>query len=280
LWTMGSAHFDGQRATLAGTLPRGKEPCSTPLEHVEQPAIDDPDATSGRTLQPLAGVSWQDEFGAHTYVYYESSNGFGQSDGIGIACRDDASERLLSLDLLWTADRPSFGSAAVVVDDYVYVFGGLAARFLAADVYLARVPLDGIGVPAAYEYWQGGGGYTPDADRAVPVVEGGLHPSVAWYPQQERFLMAYSTPLSREVTLRSGLTVTGPWSKPFKVVTCPAPEAVPDAFCGDVVLQPLFMRDGALRLSVARGAFDVASDAARGMLTTLWVRLAWPQELP
>ena len=87
----------------------------------------------------------------------------------------------------------------------VYVFGGLPARFLAADVYFARVPAGELTNHAPYEYWAGGGEFDSDPDLAAPLLEGGTAPSVAYDAGRERWLMAYSPPLSVMAAAPMGL---------------------------------------------------------------------------
>jgi len=281
LVTFSSALFEGERTTLAGILPDAEDPCASEFIGLARPAIaGDGSAQDEDTHGPLASFSWDDGSEIHTYAFYESAQGFGESEGIGIARFDEVSERLTPVALLWTGDCPRLGSAALVEDGYVYVLGGAAARFLDADVYLARAPLAEVEQASAYEYWHGSGRFTSDVDLAVPIVRGGVAPSVAWYVAQERYLMLYATPLANELTVRVGLGITGPWSMPYTLVTCPAPSAVPDAFCAEAILQPPFGDSRQLSLSVARGAFDAPDDAAWETLTTLWGQLDWPDELP
>ncbi|MFZ5890872.1 MAG: DUF4185 domain-containing protein [Myxococcota bacterium] len=201
---------------------------------------------------------------------------FNAASGIGIARWNSARMSFEALSLLWTADRPNFGSAAAVVDGYVYAFGGLAVRFLAADVYLARAPLEHIADFSAYEYWQGGGGWTPDVDRAVPIFEGGLSPSILFDATRSRWLAAYTSPLSNEVQVRSGLNVSGPWSSPYVIGRCELPPSDHEAFCGDVTL---LSSNTAIRLSYAIASFRTGT---RNPLD-YWTRvttIAWPSALP
>ncbi len=208
------------------------------------------------------------------------SRRFFSADGVGIGVAEWHSEleQFVALSLLFTADRPRFGSAAVRVDDDVYVFGGLPARFLSADVFLARAPIARLAEPAAYEYWQGGGGWTEDADSAAPVVEGGTSPSVVYDAAHNRWLMAYATPLAREIQVRSGLGVTGPWSRPIVLGGCRLPPKDTQAFCDDVTLLPSL---GSASIEVGYRVGSFASEPREPR--AYWTRLAstaWPTTLP
>lgn len=222
---------------------------------------------------PRSGV-----FTDASYLYFsiDSDSGTG-SGGAGIARYDEASESFVSLGLLWTGDRPSYGAAAVIEGDYVYVYGGLPARFLAADVYVARVPLDLLTEPAAYEYFQGGGDWSADPDLAGPLLEGGTTPSV-WRAGPERYLMAYTTPLAQHITLRSGLGPAGPWSRPVTFGACSLP--FDQAFCGEVSLLPGFAGDGELALAQTIDSFEAPETATARDFWTKVVRGPVPSELP
>jgi len=199
------------------------------------------------------------------------------ADGIGISRFNPQTQRFEALAWLWTADRPSYGSAAAAVGEFVYVFGGLPARFLAADVYMARVRASQIEVAAAYEYWQGGGTWSVDADLAAPIFEGGVRPSVLFDRSQTRWLMAYTTPLATHIEVRSGLDVTGPWSQPLVLGSCDLPEEDPDSFCSAPALLP--SSPGTVGVSYGVATFNrVTSNAA-----AYWTRSArtdWPRGLP
>ena len=164
-----------------------------------RPIIDASALGANVTARPLAAVSVANV----VFLYFSVGHADGlASDGFGIATYDANGQDFIALPLLWTSDRPSYGSAAALVGDEVYVFGGLAARYLSADVYLARVPSAQIVNQSAYEYWQGAGVFGPNPDSAVPLVEGGTEPSVAFDSTRGRWLMLYATPLATDVTVR------------------------------------------------------------------------------
>ncbi len=160
------------------------------------------------------------------------------------------------------------------------MFGGLNARFLSADVYLARVPSAQIAEPSAYEYWQGGGNYGSDPDSALPVVEGGASPSVAWDAARQRWLMLYASPLASDVTVRSGLDVSGPWSAPYTLGACDLPASDPSSFCGDLAIVPELATDGGIAFSQAVATFARPARATDQDFWTRLVRTPWPSALP
>lgn len=241
---------------------------ATPLP--ARPFIDV--STHGEGLVGTARASFVTDT---TYVYFslDHPGGF-DSEGAGIARFDDAAGAFVSLGLLWTNDRPSYGAGAVVEGDFVYVYGGLPARFLAADVYLARAPLARASEPAAYEYFFGGGDWGGDADLATPIAEGGTTPSVMWHASSRRYLMAYATPLTREITLRSGLGPSGPWSRPLALGACSL--SFEGAFCGDVAWLPSLAGEEDLALSHTVYTFDATTNDLSSQL----VRGPLPADLP
>ncbi len=277
--------FTAENATIDGrTAPTGFESADATacLGNAEplaaRPLIDvsalGPALEPGTVAHPLGGVTTD-----AAYLFFTAAQGLG-SGGIGIARFDDAAGRFVAVSMLWTADRPSYGSAALVDGDYVYVFGGLAARFLDADAYVARAPLDSVTEPAAYEYWAGGGDYAPNADEAAPLVAAGTTPSVAYDAVHSRFLLAYVTPLASEISVRSGLAVTGPWSLPVTLGRCDLPAVDPDSFCGDVTLVPALAGGTDIAVTQAVASFSRVASAAPSDYWTRLLTASWPESLP
>jgi len=172
------------------------------------------------------------------------------------------------------------GSAAALVGGSVYVFGALEARFLAADVYLARVPSAQLAEPSAYEYWQGGGSFGADPDSASPVVEGGLAPSVAWVQAKQRWLMLYATPFADSVTVRTGLGIAGPWSASHTLGHCDLPASDPSSFCTNLALIPALTGSGEIAFTQGVASFGRPARATDEDFWTRLVRMPWPSELP
>jgi len=261
--------FEGGDATacLSGAEPLAARPL------IDVSALTPPLAP-GTVARPLGGVTSD-----ATYLYFAAEQGLA-SGGIGVARFDAERAGFVAVSMLWTADRPSYGSAALVSGEHVYVFGGLAARFLDADAYVARAPLASVTEPGAYEYWAGGGEYAPNADEAVPLVAAGTAPSVTYDAVRGRFLLAYVTPLASEVSVRSGLGVTGPWSLPVTLGRCDLPAVDPGSFCGDVTLVPAVAPGADLALTQAVASFSRVTSAAPSDYWTRLLTAAWPSSLP
>jgi hypothetical protein len=212
-----------------------------------------------------------------TYLYFSLVDEHGVDSSGGVARFDDDTGKFQALALLWTGDRPTYGAGAVVSGDFIYVYGGLAARFLSADVYLSRVAPERVTEPNAYQYF-GGSEWTPDPDLARPVVEGGQWPSVVWNAEHERFIMAYTAPLAREIQVRSGLGPSGPWSLPYILGACILPFS--EAFCAGVGHLPTFAKDGGLALAQSVTTFEAPAHATALDYWTQLVRAPWPAALP
>ncbi len=266
--TVGSAAFG---ATSGSCLTHGSVLSARPI-------IDCSKLGATLHCRPLGSVSSTPK---DVFLFFSAdhSDGLG-TDGVGIAHWDESAERFSADSLLWTSDRPDYGSAAALVGESVYVFGALGARFLAADVYLARVPSAQLAEPSAYEYWQGGGSFGSDPDSARPVVEGGLSPSVAWAEAQQRWLMLYATPLADSVTVRTGLGITGPWSAPHTLGRCDLPASDPSSFCANLALTPSLASKSEIAFTQGVASFSRPARATDQDFWTRLLRTPWPSELP
>jgi hypothetical protein len=273
-----SARFDGKAVASGFAVDNGSlDGCATGLEPVQaRPLLDLSGLGGSRVGRPLGGVS-----AGVPYLFFAADSGVDfRTDGYGVARWDPKAERFVAVSLLWTGDRPSYGSAAVVDGDHVYVFGGIAARFLSADAYVARAPVNELTEPAAYEYWAGGGSWSPNPDEAMPLVEAGTSPSVIHDTEHTRWLMAYTSPLSDAITVRSGLGVTGPWSQPFTLGRCDLPSVDDGAFCGDVTLVPTWAPSGGIALTQAVASFGRPEGATASDYWTRLISVGWPVGLP
>jgi hypothetical protein len=151
--------------------------------------------------------------------------------GVALAEWDDAAGLYVADGgYLFTADRPNFGDAALVVGDLVYAYGCRGSGWLTDACYVARAPADRLHDPTAYEFYRSGGDFGPSADDAWPIFDGGA--GLAVVQRGARVYALYAPPLGAEIRLRSGLGPTGPWSTEFTMTACEL--AAKDAFCGGV----------------------------------------------
>lgn len=170
-----------------------------------------------QTVIPTAGVT----VGSRHYIHYMSVNHWGTdanwvTNYAGIAYSDDDGRT-------WTKDANArwqndagggnyFQQAAFAeYDGYVYMFGTENGR--AGDVYLARVPENGILNKSAYQYWDGNTWQTDNAAAARPVVGGPVgEMSVAYNSHFRKWLMMYKNKDRAAIVLREADRLTGPWS--------------------------------------------------------------------
>jgi len=232
---------------------------SSPWSGVPTSAFDPP------SLAPLSGAVAGD---VALFYYVDPTYG-----SVGVAMRDPTSGRFLpGAALLWTVDRPTYGTAAVVSAGQVYALACTPARFLDADCTVARAPFGSADDESAYGYYVGGGRWSPRVDDAWPMTSGGTSMDVAWLPSQSRWLMAYVPPLGTTISVRSGLTPEGPWSAPIDVATCDL--ADPDMFCGGVHLHTaIATANGTVNLSYAAQSLSSDAGARRHSEPEKW----WPR---
>ena len=200
------------------------------------------------SLSPLSGV-----VAAGTTVFYYADG----SGSIGVAAQGGDGRFRPTAMQLWTSDRPPYGTAAVVDGEDIDVLGCVGARFLDTDCFAAQAAASSVADESAYQYYVGGGRFSPRVDDAWPVTTGPT--SFDLVPVGDRWVLIYVTPLGSTITVRSGLTPFGPWSAPIDVAACDL--ADPDMFCGGIHLHPeVTSPPGTVVLSYA--PVTLSSDAA------------------
>jgi hypothetical protein len=201
-------------------------------------------------------------------VYYEllvsdSTQPLGlREEGIGLAMGGAAGGPFVSSgELLWSADRPSYGSSALVVGAQAYVYGCRSDAAFSEACFVARADVGALASTAAYAYWSGNG-WSSNADEAAPISEGGVTVSVRADPTgAPRYLMTYVPPLGDTLVARTAPAPEGPWSAPATLATCALDGAGANAFCAGGQQHPELSRGG---LTVSYDARTFASDARAG----------------
>ncbi len=119
---------------------------------------------------------------------------------------------------LFSVEEPDWGSAAVRVDEDIYVY---ACEFNGSSkpCLLARVPFRSATEKQRYRYWAGNGDWSEDWRDAIPVFEGGSIFSVHFNSYLGKFLAFYMPGMASEITFRTADHPQGPWSDPVKVGT-------------------------------------------------------------
>lgn len=112
--------------------------------------------------------------------------------------------------LLWQADEPLFGAAALLEGGWLYAFA--CADGLDKACVLARVEPEQVLERDAWRYYDGDD-YGSSLAAAAPVFEGHTILSVHYNAYLERFLAIYGEPLGTGVMMRTAESLEGPWSR-------------------------------------------------------------------
>ncbi len=237
LWTFGDTlfnpasvdgtHLRSSTAALAdpATPLRVQEPLDVngapaaflPLTKEEQ---DFNDSHPGEriALWPVSVILDSDQSGVIFYLKLNVRPGFlnYQFVGTGIAhVTVDVTTAVRDKDLLFNAPDPLFASAALIGSE-VYVYGALTGS---QNMGLARVPLQQVGEPNAYRFWNGTDWGTDVRTTAVVLRDIPGDVSVSHNAFLKRYLAVHSQILSNKVVFQSAEQPEGPWSDPVEVFT-------------------------------------------------------------
>jgi hypothetical protein len=190
--------------------------------------------------------------------------------GGGIAFQDTGGGRFVpTSELLWSPDRPGFGTSALVVETTAYVYGCQSDGAFLARCFVSRAPLADLASTAAYSYWDGQG-WSQNVDDAAPVAEAGGAVSVRPDPSgAARFVMTYVPPLGATLEARTASAPEGPWSAPVTLAGCDLTGAGAGAFCAGGQQHPELSTGG--RLVLTYDARTFAQDA--GASEAFWPHL-------
>ncbi|MFY9531176.1 MAG: DUF4185 domain-containing protein [Candidatus Acidiferrales bacterium] len=127
-------------------------------------------------------------------------------------------------DLLFSANEPNFGSAALMKQGTLYVYG-CGSVGLGKECKLGRVNPANVLDRNAWTFFAGNGDWSTQVGDAVSVFGGDDILNVSWNQFLQRYVAVYSQPLSENVMLRTSPNPEGPWSGEIKAFTAmrPAP---------------------------------------------------------
>lgn len=181
---------------------------------------------SRRTPWPQAIVT--DAAGEQAVIFYlnmETGPGgawdFYSVSGSVASWSDPGEPALRNEPPLFARDEPPWGSAAVRVDDTIYVYG---CRFdgQRKPCLLARVAFESARDRTRYRFWTGAG-WSEDWREAGPVFPGGSLFSVHHNAHLGKFVAFYIPDLDGQFVMRTADLPQGPWSEPRFVGTGLAP---------------------------------------------------------
>ncbi len=124
--------------------------------------------------------------------------------------------------LLFPKPLPSFGSAALVVEDFLYLYG-CQTEELSKPCYLARVTLADVLEPEAWLF-MGKDDWTDDVSQAISIFQGNDMMTMAWNASVGAYVAIYSQPMDTKVMMRTAAHPAGPWSKAVKVFSTQKPD--------------------------------------------------------
>ncbi|MBS2031709.1 MAG: DUF4185 domain-containing protein [Deltaproteobacteria bacterium] len=111
---------------------------------------------------------------------------------------------------LFCQDEPSFGSAAVEQDGFIFAFG-CNKRGFNWPCKLARVPFAQAQQRSAWQFWNGSD-WSSKLGDAAEVFDGASILNVSFNAHLGQWLVVYSAPLSNDVKYRTAPKLTGEWS--------------------------------------------------------------------
>jgi hypothetical protein len=127
-------------------------------------------------------------------------------------------------DLMFSQSEPTFGSAAVISNGVLYVYGcGNDLDGLDKGCRVAKVIPATVEDRATWTFYAGGGNWSASVSQAVPVFDGLDILSVSWNDYLHRYIAVYSSLLSQNVMMRTSPAPEGPWSDELLLFTAMAP---------------------------------------------------------
>jgi hypothetical protein len=123
--------------------------------------------------------------------------------------------------LLFSEERDGFGSAAVQVGQFLYIYGcEMQADDVAKPCRLARVRIDRVLERKAWKFYHGQGQWSTSLVGASTVFRGNDMMSVFYNEYLGRYVAVYSQPLGTRVMIRTAERPEGPWSRASVLFEC------------------------------------------------------------
>lgn len=159
--------------------------------------------------------------------------------------------------------KVSFGSAALVVGDHVYVYGyeETPTRFFPRrKLLVARAPKNEL---ADFKQWRflADGEWKADAKAATGFTcELGTEFSVSYLPKLKQYaLVTTENGLSAKIVARFAPSPEGPWSAPVVLYTCPEMKKDKKVFTYAAKAHPHLAGENELVISYATNGFDLGT---------------------
>jgi len=116
-------------------------------------------------------------------------------------------------DLMFGQSEPSFGSASVISNGMLYVYGcGEDTNGFDKGCRIAKVNPATVLDKTTWTFYTGNGHWSSSDVNAVPVFDGLDILSVSWNSYLQQFVTVYASLFSNDVMIRTAPKPEGPWS--------------------------------------------------------------------
>jgi hypothetical protein len=127
-------------------------------------------------------------------------------------------------DLMFNKNDPSFGSAAVISNGVLYVYGcGQDTNGLDKGCRIAKVNPATVQDRSTWTFYTGNGHWSSSDSKAVSVFDGLDILSVSWNNYLQQYVAVYAALFSNDVMIRTSPNPEGPWSDEITAFTAMAP---------------------------------------------------------
>jgi hypothetical protein len=127
-------------------------------------------------------------------------------------------------DLMFSQSEPTFGSASVITNGVLYVYGcGNSLDGLDKGCRLGKVNPATVQDRSTWTFFAGNGKWSPSVSDAQPVFNGLDILSISWNEYLQRYIAVYSALFSQNVMVRTASAPQGPWSNEMIAFTAMAP---------------------------------------------------------
>jgi hypothetical protein len=206
-----------------------------------------PDPTTGACQVQPCGAGWSiwpsamitDPVSNHGLVFYtvQSVPATGGFQGVGSSVaiwssfdqlpqRPTFSPAIVAdhSDLMFSQSEPTFGSAAVISNGVLYVYGcGNSLDGLDKGCRVGKVAPATVQDRTTWLFSAGNGNWSSSVSQAVPVFNGLDILSVAWNAYLQRYVAVYSSLFSQNVVMRTSPAPEGSWSDELLLFTAMSP---------------------------------------------------------
>jgi hypothetical protein len=286
LWIADQAALpDAGGAAAAFFIPAGaRANCDDWTASPTAPAFEPSPLAPDGLLSPLEVIATPGGLGLYYELFVsDSTRPLGLRElGIGLAMRDASSGRFVPTDeLLFSPDRPSYGTSALLVGTTAYVYGCASSGAFSANCFVARAEVESLTSTTGYSYWTGED-WSSEIDDATPITQASGTVAVRGDPTGEaRYIMTFVPPLGSTLMAQSAPAPEGPWSASVTLGTCDLANAGEGAFCAGGQQHPeLSGASGLLILSYEAASFATDAGASGTAFWPRIVALDVPSSLP